>query len=47
MQTVTSILYEAYLEAIADGALDVAKVLDKEIEDLANETQLATQGGIG
>lgn len=47
MQAVMSILYEAYVEAVADGALDVAEVLDQEIEDLANETQLATPEGIG
>jgi hypothetical protein len=47
MESVMSVLYEAYVETIKDGALDVAEVLDQEIEDLANETQLATTGGIG
>jgi hypothetical protein len=46
MQTVMSILHEAYLEAIADGALAEAEVLDQEIEDLANETPVTTPGGI-
>ena len=46
MQTVMSILYAAYVEAIKDGALDVAEVLDQEIEDLANETPVTTPGVI-
>ena len=47
MQAVMSILYEAYLEAIADGALAEAAIIDQEIEDLANETPVTTPGGIG
>ena len=47
MKIPIAIIYEAYLEAIKDGALAEAEILDREMDDLADEARQNVLGGIG
>lgn len=39
MKAVVQVVYDAYLEALKDGAIAEAQILGKELDDLAHQAQ--------